>query len=70
MNIGQRRTITAWWIFRQQEYIIKTTFRNPTPQLIEDWITEAEDDLEKCDLVLQEEFEEYIPQYKDRRGER
>ena len=59
-SIGQRRIVTSWWIFRRQDSVSPG---DVTPEMIEDWIEEAEDDLEGCDVILQAEYEEYVPQF-------
>lgn len=59
-SIGQRQTVTAWWIFHRRDSVDPGQV---TPEMIESWIEEAEDDLAGCDRILQDQYEEYVPQF-------
>jgi len=59
-TIGQRHTVLAWWLFYRQDSVDPAKV---TPEMIESWIDEAEDDLRGCDKILQAQYEEYVPQF-------
>jgi hypothetical protein len=54
-TIGQRRTVTAWWLFHNF-----TICNNPNNIL--ELMEYAEQNIEDCDAVLAAKYEDYIPQ--------
>ena len=60
ITIGQRRTVTSWWVFYKQDSVSPGAV---TPEMIEEWIEEAESDLQHCDSVLAGQYDDYVRQF-------
>ena len=57
MTIGERQYIVGWWVFYRCDDVPSGCI---TPEMVVEWINEAEDDLMECNKKLAFEYEEYI----------
>lgn len=59
INLDQRQVITSWWIFHKQDSVSSDKV---TPEMIRIWMDEAETDLQGCNAILAQNYDEYVPQ--------
>lgn len=58
-TIGQRQIILSWWIHHRMD----SHDGVPSPENIQSWVQEAENDLEYSDRVLTNSYDDYVPQF-------